>query len=146
MSATASPPHDLDVVKALNHPLRQRILAHLDHPTARVQASPVRMAEALDASLGDISYHVKVLRDLGAVELATTRPRRGAVEHFYRLTGKVRCNGKLDWHDLGRLPEPVRSIIRHALEARDELLSDGETGMCERDEDAWLTDLLKVLG
>jgi hypothetical protein len=31
-----------------------------------------------------VSYHVKTLDDLGAIELVRTEPRRGAVEHYYR--------------------------------------------------------------
>jgi hypothetical protein len=37
-------------------------------------------------SLGRVYYHVRVLTDCGAVALTDTRPRRGAVEHFYAST------------------------------------------------------------
>jgi hypothetical protein len=34
--------------------------------------------------VNDVAYHVRVLRDLGVIELAGTRPVRGATQHFYR--------------------------------------------------------------
>ena len=67
-------------VKALSHPLRVRILAILDERTA----SPVQLAEILDASLGVVSYHVRTLERLGLIRLVRTNPVRGAVEHHYR--------------------------------------------------------------
>jgi len=67
-------------VKALSHPLRVRILAILEDRTA----SPVQLAQWLDASLGVVSYHVRTLNRLGLVDLVGETPRRGAVEHHYR--------------------------------------------------------------
>ena len=66
-------------VKALAHPLRIRILAMLGER----DASPVQLAEYLDATLGTIAYHVRALEQLGLIELAATRQRRGAIEHIY---------------------------------------------------------------
>src|SRR3954471_14944597 len=67
-------------VKALSHPLRVRILAILEERTA----SPVQLAEMLDASLGVVSYHVRMLERVGLIKLVRTNPVRGAVEHHYR--------------------------------------------------------------
>jgi DNA-binding transcriptional ArsR family regulator len=67
-------------VKALRHPLRVRVLAILEERTA----SPVQLAQWLDASLGVVSYHVRTLHRLGLIELMGETPRRGAVEHHYR--------------------------------------------------------------
>jgi DNA-binding transcriptional ArsR family regulator len=50
------------------------------------EASPSEIADALEEPLGNVSYHVRVLRELGCLELARTEPRRGALEHFYRAT------------------------------------------------------------
>lgn len=68
------------VVRALANPLRLRILHALDEG----MASPSELAARLGEPIGKVSYHVQVLRDSGAIELARTRPVRGAVEHFYR--------------------------------------------------------------
>jgi DNA-binding transcriptional ArsR family regulator len=67
-------------VKALSHPLRVRILAILEERTA----SPVQLANLLDASLGVVSYHVRTLERFGLIKLVRTTPVRGAVEHHYR--------------------------------------------------------------
>jgi DNA-binding transcriptional ArsR family regulator len=37
-------------------------------------------------SLGTLSYHFRYLRKLGLIELSKTIPRRGALQHVYRLT------------------------------------------------------------
>ena len=76
-TADSSEPH---VVKALAHPLRVRALAIL---TER-EASPSELADELDEPLGNVSYHVRLLHDLGLIELVGTTPRRGAIEHHYR--------------------------------------------------------------
>jgi DNA-binding transcriptional ArsR family regulator len=66
-------------VKALTHPLRIRILALLEER----EASPVQLAERLDATLGTVAYHVRTLQKLGLIELVATHQRRGATEHVY---------------------------------------------------------------
>jgi DNA-binding transcriptional ArsR family regulator len=72
---------DQKFVKAMAHPLRLRILGALEHRTA----SPSELASELDAPLGNVSYHVRQLHGLGLLKLVKETPRRGAVEHYYRL-------------------------------------------------------------
>ena len=69
-------------VRALAHPLRIRILAMLEERPA----SPVQLAPLLGSTLGRVGPHVRVLRDLGLIELVETRRRRGATEHVYRAS------------------------------------------------------------
>lgn len=76
----AAPPFDRRLLKAISHPVRWRIMQLL---LERV-ASPVQLSREIDQPLGTVSYHVRVLVESGCVELARTRPRRGATEHFYR--------------------------------------------------------------
>jgi DNA-binding transcriptional ArsR family regulator len=66
-------------VKALAHPLRIRIMALLEER----DASPVQLAEHLDATLGTVAYHVRTLERLGLIEMVATHQRRGATEHVY---------------------------------------------------------------
>jgi DNA-binding transcriptional ArsR family regulator len=73
---------DPRVLRALGHPLRQRILHVLN---ARV-ASPSALSQELGERLANVSYHVKILLENGAIELVKTEPVRGALEHFYRAT------------------------------------------------------------
>jgi DNA-binding transcriptional ArsR family regulator len=71
---------DPRLMKALSHPLRQRILQELNQRVA----SPAELSQELGESLGNVSYHVKILAELEAIELVRTAPVRGALEHFYR--------------------------------------------------------------
>jgi DNA-binding transcriptional ArsR family regulator len=83
---------DQRLVKALGHPLRQRILRQLrDEPV-----SPSQLSEALGEPLGNVSYHVKILAECEAIELVRTTPVRGAVEHFYRATALPRLS-EAEW-------------------------------------------------
>jgi DNA-binding transcriptional ArsR family regulator len=82
-------------VRAIAHPLRIRILAILDETTA----SPVMLAAVLNQPLGIVAYHVRVLFDLGLLELASTKQRRGATEHYYRTIGHPRFTDEA-WADL----------------------------------------------
>lgn len=72
------------LIKAIAHPLRFRILVKLNEGPA----SPSNLAEQLDEPLGNVSYHVQILLQQGAIELIDTRPVRGAVEHIYRATAR----------------------------------------------------------
>jgi DNA-binding transcriptional ArsR family regulator len=72
---------DAQIARVLSHPLRPRILQIL---TLRGEASPNEIAAELGVPLGTLSYHTRLLRDAGWIELVREVPRRGAVEHFYR--------------------------------------------------------------
>jgi predicted ArsR family transcriptional regulator len=74
---------DERLAKAFSHRLRLRILQHL---TEHGVASPSQLADALRVPLGNVSYHMRILHALDCVELVRTKPRRGALEHFYRAT------------------------------------------------------------
>jgi len=68
------------LMKALSHPIRLRALTILNERVA----SPSGIAQELDEPLGVVSYHVRMLEDLGCIELVSTTPTRGAIEHHYR--------------------------------------------------------------
>jgi len=87
--------------KALSHELRVEILTFL---TEHAMASPVEMSKALDASIGTVSHHVKQLVKYGCAEEVETRPRRGAVEHFYRATSRPVISNE----ELTRMGRPAR--------------------------------------
>src|SRR5881397_3051201 len=67
-------------MKALAQPIRLRALMVLNERVA----SPSEIAQELDESLGVVSYHIRMLEELGCIELVRTTPRRGAIEHHYR--------------------------------------------------------------
>lgn len=69
-----------------NHALRDEMMLTMDELGPM---SPVQLAKLLDEGLSQVSYHMNVLRDTGCVKLVRTEPRRGAVEHFYKLKDGV---------------------------------------------------------
>jgi DNA-binding transcriptional ArsR family regulator len=87
-------------LKAVSHPLRMKILREMN----RGLASPKEIADKLGESLGVVSYHVRTLEELGCIELADTKFRRGAVQHFYRPLRRV----QLDDDDWAALPANIR--------------------------------------
>src|SRR4051794_11516628 len=100
---------DPRLVKALGHPLRVQILTTLEDRIA----SPSDLAAELDAPLGNVSYHVRTLADLGLVKLVKRRTRRGAVEHYYQARGRAQVSNRA-W---AQVPGVVkRSMVAVALE------------------------------
>ncbi len=75
---------DAALIKAIAHPLRQRLLNAL----AGGVASPAQLAKDLGERLQNVSYHMRILEKYGAIELVDTRPVRGALEHFYRASAR----------------------------------------------------------
>ena len=73
-----------NLIDAISHPLRRRILRLL--ADRGEQSSPTRIGKEFDLHVGMIGYHMRVLAELGAVELTDEGMVRGAVEHFYKTT------------------------------------------------------------
>ena len=82
-------------IKAMSHPLRASILRILLERTA----SPAEMARELDEELSNVSYHTKQLVEFECAELVSTRPVRGALEHFYRATERHLIDTE-EWDEL----------------------------------------------
>jgi DNA-binding transcriptional ArsR family regulator len=100
---------DEALLKAISHPLRHRLLGLLDDRTA----SPNELARELGLPLGRVSYHIRLLADLGVIELVRTEPRRGALEHFYRAVTR----GWFSEEDWQRLPRAARrGIVGQSLQ------------------------------
>jgi DNA-binding transcriptional ArsR family regulator len=101
--------HELEsnIVKALSHPLRMRILTRLNEGVA----SPNEMAKEFDESLPLVSYHVRILRELDCIELVRTTPRRGAIEHHYRALTRP----FLDDDDWAQLPPSARKAVSNTV-------------------------------
>jgi DNA-binding transcriptional ArsR family regulator len=94
---------DQNLVRALAHPMRVRILEALQGRTA----SPTELAREFHESLGVVSYHANALLDVECVEQVTTRPKRGTIEHFY--TARPRSFiGHQDWR---RAPLSIRAGV-----------------------------------
>lgn len=100
---------DPRLAKALAHPLRLRILGLLEEGSS----TPKELARRLGVPLGNVSYHVRALRDNGFLELEHTRVVRGAVEHRYRVLARPRITAET-WNDL---PAIVREAFDSAVVA-----------------------------
>jgi DNA-binding transcriptional ArsR family regulator len=98
----ARPGHE-QLVKGLSHPLRVECLTLL----AERVASPRELAEALEEDLSNVSYHVRVLSELGLIELVSEEPVRGAVAHFYKAAERPLLASD-EWE---RMPLQVRQAI-----------------------------------
>jgi len=96
---------DPRLVKALAHPLRVQLLRLLQDRVA----SPSELAAELGARISNVSYHIRALERLGVLELVETKPRRGAVEHYFRARGKLRISDEA-W-------EQVPGIVKTAMVA-----------------------------
>ena len=88
---------DHELVRALAHPVRVHILEELQDRVA----SPTELSKGMEESLGVISYHTNMLVSCGCLELVRTRPRRGALEHFFRATPRSFI-GHQDWRSAPR--------------------------------------------
>jgi DNA-binding transcriptional ArsR family regulator len=119
-SAQDSGELDEALLRAISHPLRHRLLGMLDGRTA----SPNQLARELDLPLGRVSYHIRLLNDLGAIELVRTEPRRGALEHFYQAVTTVWFS-EADWQKLPRsarrgiLGQNLQHIFQNVTAAAD---------------------------
>ena len=91
------------MAKALAHPLRVQLLTALNEGVA----SPNELAKRLNEPLTNVSYHVRMLHDLGCIELVETEPRRGALEHYYRAIVRPFFADR-DWK---KLPKNTRGSI-----------------------------------
>lgn len=79
---------DQALLDALRHPLRRSLLRR--YVESRTMLSPKELATLEGESLSLVSYHVRELVRLGAVEIADTKQVRGAVQHFYLATARVK--------------------------------------------------------
>jgi DNA-binding transcriptional ArsR family regulator len=80
--------HANNVLRALNHELRRRIMRLLLVDRVKV-VSPTEVSRRLEVPLSNVSYHFRVLAQSRAVDMTQERPVRGSVKHFYRANRAV---------------------------------------------------------
>lgn len=126
-------------IKAMSHPLRASILRHLSERTA----SPAEMARELDEELSNVSYHTKQLVEFECAELVSTRPVRGALEHFYRATERHLIDTE-EWDELDPLvAEDILCEITQKI--IDDFVASARAGIIGSDENFHLTRTLLLL-
>lgn len=126
-------------IKAMSHPLRASILRTLTERTA----SPAEMAREFDEELSNVSYHTKQLVGFECAELVSTRPVRGALEHFYRATERHLIDTE-EWDELDPVmaEELLCEIVQKIL---DDFVASSRAGVIGADEHFHLTRTLMVL-
>ena len=97
---------DQRLVRALGHPLRVKILEVVQLR----KASPSELTDLLQAPLGNVAYHVRVLEKCGCIEQVATARRRGAVEHYFRARPRSYI-GHQDWR---KVPKSLRDAVTGA--------------------------------
>lgn len=120
---------DKQLIGAVSHPIRLEALRILCYRVA----SPNEISQELNESVSLVSHHVKVLLEMGCIELVKTEPRRGAVEHFYRAIVPTYM-GDESWRELPKskrrevsqtvlqalIGELVRAVKEDTFDARED--------------------------
>jgi DNA-binding transcriptional ArsR family regulator len=121
------------LVKALNHPVRVKALTIL---TEKI-ASPKEIAGQIEIPLSNVSYHVRVLDELGLVEIVEEESVRGSVAHFYKAVERPLIDNP-DWEKLS--PKVRSAFSGYVIET---LMSDAASslaaGVFDRREDRHLS-------
>src|ERR1044072_5092721 len=95
------------LLKALQHPLRRSLLRRYVESDSVDGLGPKELAKALKAPLSNVSYHIRVLARLGAVQIVSTAPAGGSIAHFYEATSLVRPTRPRRRREL---PRPARAL------------------------------------
>jgi DNA-binding transcriptional ArsR family regulator len=106
-------------VKALNHPVRVKALTIL---TEKI-ASPKEIAAQIETPLSNVSYHVRVLDELGLIEIVEEESVRGSVAHFYKAVERPLIDNP-DWEKLS--PRVRSAFSGYVIET---LMSDAATSL-----------------
>jgi DNA-binding transcriptional ArsR family regulator len=122
---------DPDLAVVVKDPLRVQIVAiALQRPI-----SPSEFAREFDCDVGIVSYHFRILRDKGFLELVEEIGVRGSVKHLYRATKRAYLSAA-DWGQLGDSLGDVSGAILQDLNAR--VAQAAEAGTLEARSDSAL--------
>jgi DNA-binding transcriptional ArsR family regulator len=94
---------DRRLIRALDHPVREHILAVLNERVASAR----EIGEEIGADVSSFYHHIEELEKLGCVERVETRRRRGANEHFFQAKRTVFFDDT-EWQ---RLPDSLKGDL-----------------------------------
>lgn len=153
MSGPESVLLDQRLTKALMHPTRVDILGILSEGPS----SPSKIAKRLNGvSLNLTSHHIKVLRELGCVELVKEVTHGGRTEHIYRATKRYHLNVE-EWEEVEpRARQPITvGILRMVSEDVGKALASGKfdelpdnhlsRSVLDVDQEGW-REIVSILG
>jgi DNA-binding transcriptional ArsR family regulator len=119
--------HNPDLVKALAHPLRAKMLYELQER----EASPKDLSKQFGVPLANVAYHIQVLRKLKLIRLVKKTPRRGAIEHRYKADQAAHIDDKA-WSETPDLIKQ-RMVAANIEEVGRYVTAAAATGGFERD-------------
>jgi hypothetical protein len=121
------------LTKALTHPLRVEIMRLFEQepPAGKkwTEWSPVAVATELNSPIGNVSYHMRHLAELGFIRVGRTSNARGAVVHHYRKVARSGWDGLGPdgfEMELGILRELVTTVKGYAATTKVGILVDGQ--------------------
>ncbi len=134
---------DRRLIEALHHPIREHFLA----VTNERPASMVEVGDELGLDVVAFNKQVKVLEELGFIEVVGTRPTRGGTEHFYKATRTVFFDNS-GWEDV---PATLKADVNnHAMQSLvDELVAALEAGIFNARSDrhaSWIPGVFDLRG
>jgi hypothetical protein len=91
-------------------------------------SSPVRLMRRMEnISLNLVSHHIKVLKELGCVELVETVQKRGATEHIYRATQRHMFSAE-EWESVDERSRPpiTANVLRLISEDTGRAFAEGK--------------------
>lgn len=97
-------------VRALSHPERARILAHL----VDREATAAQVADALGGTRGGTHYHIRELQKAGLIEIVSRAEVGGVLEKYYRAVARNFCLAQGIGEHLG-LTADVREAINESM-------------------------------
>lgn len=125
---------DQQLVRALSHPLRVRILEILSERVA----SPSEVADELGVEVSHVAYHTRTLDGCGCLELVGTAQRRGATEHYYRAAPRSYLSwmplalDERGWHEVTAVLQRAQRALLAAQRRSADRLGDGRREGDER--------------
>ncbi len=97
----------LNLLKALAHPMRLKILGTL---SCR-ETSPAEFAREHGLQVSNVAYHFRRLCELGVAEVTDVKPARGSTEHFHRSIRPVVFED-----DVSReMPDEMQRVITQTI-------------------------------
>lgn len=100
-------PEHVRLLKGLAHPIRLELLGVLSYR----DISPSEFARQRGEPVSNLSYHFRLLEELGCIEVALERPVRGSVEHIYRRIKRFMFSDR-DWLIM---PDEARQIVASTI-------------------------------
>ena len=112
---------DLDQIKALADPLRQRILGLLVNQPRTTKQVAIELGEPLTK----LYRHVEMLEQAGLITLVRTVPKRGATEKYFQAVAR---SFAVAGNSLS--PEAATEVEEMFSKAFEEILSEVRAGVC----------------